>query len=132
MASSFRNIDAVHYVTIQLTSKGYIHTYDWTKNAKAKSEKSFTLEDLQEIGQYEKNAVLESDLVIVLLPGGKGTHIELGIALGHGKRIYLYSLDGTMDDFENTSTFYHLHEVEKCYGTLDDLINKITEKTAIS
>ena len=125
VASSFRSTDAVHYVTKQLVSKGYVHTYDWTKNAKTREEKTSTFEDLKAIGQNEKNAVMESDIVVVLLPGGKGTHIELGIAIGQGKRIFLYSPDGAIDNFETTSTFYHLPEVEKCYGTLDDLLKKI-------
>lgn len=120
VASGFRNVDAVQYVTKQLVNKGYMHTYDWTKNAKAR-----TLEDLKEIGQNEKDAVIESDFIVVILPGGKGTHIELGIALGLGKKIFLYSPDGVIDHFETTSTFYHLPEVEKCYGTLDELVEKV-------
>lgn len=126
VASSFRNIDAVNYVTNQLVTKGYVHTYDWTKNAKAREEQTSTFEDLIEIGQKEKNAVMESDLVVILLPGGKGTHIELGIAIGQGKKVFLYSPDGAIDNFETTSTFYHLPEIEKCYGTLDDLLEKLT------
>jgi predicted Rossmann-fold nucleotide-binding protein len=52
------------------------------------------LEDLKEIGQKEKNAVLESDFVVVILPGGKGTHIELGIALGQGKKyMFIHQMD---------------------------------------
>ncbi|WP_412839760.1 nucleoside 2-deoxyribosyltransferase [Bacillus paranthracis] len=126
VASSFKNIDAVNYVTNQLVSKGYVHTYCWTKNATAREEQTSTLKDLKEIGQKEKNAVMESDFVVILLPGGKGTHIELGIALGQGKKIFLYSPDGAIDNFETTSTFYHLPDVEKCYGTLDDLLKRIT------
>lgn len=125
VASSFRNIDAVRYVAAHLKSIGYVHTYDWTKNDQLKKEKKFSLEDLRDIGQREKEAVLASDLIVVIMPGGKGTHIELGIALGHGKRIVLYSPDGAIDNFETTSTFYHLPEVEKCCGTLDDLIKKL-------
>ncbi|QQZ08471.1 hypothetical protein [Heyndrickxia vini] len=83
------------------------------------------MEDLREIGQNEKNAVMESDFVVVLLPGGKGAHIVLGIAIGQGKRTFLFSRDGATDNIETTSTFYHLPEVEKCYGTLDDLLKKI-------
>jgi hypothetical protein len=126
VASSFKNRDAVHYVTNYLKSKGYVHTYDWTKNGKTSGEQTSTFEELKGIGQKEKNAVLESDFIIVLLPGGKGTHIELGIAIGQEKRIFLYSPDRAIDNFETTSTFYHLPEVEKCYGTLDDLLKKIT------
>ncbi|AZV43872.1 nucleoside 2-deoxyribosyltransferase [Peribacillus asahii] len=121
IASSFKNIDKVRYVSKKLKDKGFIHTYDWTIN-----KNITTLEELKEIGQEEKNAVMESDFVVIVLPGGKGTHIELGIALGQGKKIFLYSPDGAIDNFETTSTFYHLPDVEKCYGTLDDLLNKIT------
>jgi nucleoside 2-deoxyribosyltransferase len=129
LASSFRNIATVNNVANQLKTRGYIQTYDWTKNAKAKEEQTFTFEDLKDIGQKEKNAVLEADIVVVLLPGGKGTHIELGIALGQGKRIFLYSPDKAIDNFETTSTFYHLPEIEKCFGTIDELVDIIDSKT---
>jgi nucleoside 2-deoxyribosyltransferase len=132
VASSFRNMDAVNYVTNQLVNKGYVHTYDWTKNAQGRDEKTFTFEDLKEIGQKEKDAVIDSDFIVVLLPGGKGTHIEFGIALGLGKKILLYSPDAAIDQVEETSTFYHLPEVEKCYGTMDELVEKIITQMPIS
>ncbi|WNF24875.1 group-specific protein [Mesobacillus jeotgali] len=132
VASSFRNMDAVNYVTNQLVNKGYVHTYDWTKNAQGRDEKTFTFEDLKEIGQKEKDAVIKSDFIVVLLPGGKGTHIELGIALGLGKKTFLYSLDGALDQVEKASTFYHLPEVEKCYGKLDELVDKIAAQMLLS
>jgi nucleoside 2-deoxyribosyltransferase len=125
IASSFRNVDAVHYVSERLKSKGYIQTYDWTQNAEAHDALTFTFEDLKNIGQKEQQGVLDSDVVIVLLPGGKGTHIEFGIAIGHGKRIFLYSPDQAIKDPQTTSTFYHLPEVETCFGTLDELLEKV-------
>jgi diacylglycerol kinase family enzyme len=73
IASGLQNKEVVRDVANQLKEKGHIHTYDWTKN-----EHISTIEELREIGQKEKEAVLEADTVIVLLPGGKGTHIELG------------------------------------------------------
>ncbi|UJL47077.1 group-specific protein [Virgibacillus sp. NKC19-16] len=124
VASSFRNIDAVRYVSDQLVSKGYIHTYDWTKN-----EQISTFDDLKIIGQKEKNGILESDFIVILLPGGNGTHIELGIALGQGKGLFLYSPNEEVNNFKITSTFYHLPEVEKCFGTLDELLERVTTAT---
>ena len=121
VASSFKNIDTVRYVSNQLINKGYIQTFDWTKNDKAS-----TIEDLKEIGKKEKNAVMDADFIIVILPAGKGSHIELGIALGQGKRIYLYSPNNEVNDFEKTSTFYQLSEVEKCIGTIEELVEKVT------
>lgn len=121
IASSFKNIEAVRYVSKELIKIGYIHTYDWTQN-----ERASTIEDLREIGLQEKNAVMEADFIIVLLPAGKGSHIEFGIALGLGKRIYLYSQDNEIYNFDTTSTFYHLPQVEKCVGTIDELLVKVT------
>jgi nucleoside 2-deoxyribosyltransferase len=129
VASSFRNRDAVNQVANHLKKRGHIQTYDWTKNAKAKEEQTFTFDDLKDIGQKEKNAVIEADFVVVLLPGGKGTHIELGIALGQGKSIFIYSPGGEINNFDTTSTFYHLPEIEKCFGTIDELVDIIDLKS---
>lgn len=123
VASSFQNKEIVRDVSMRLVDKGFIHTYDWTKNGRAS-----TIEELMEIGLQEKNAVLEADFIIVLLPGGKGSHIELGIALGQGKTIYLYSPNDDINNFETTSTFYHLSNIKKCTGTIDELIDIVTTR----
>lgn len=120
VASSFGNKDTVRYVSQTLKNKGFIHTYDWTKN-----ERASTFNDLKLIGSQEKNAIIESDFVIVLLPAGKGSHIELGIALGQGKKIYLYSPDEEINNLVTTSTFYHLPEVKKCVGTVDEMLEVV-------
>ncbi|MFA1822485.1 group-specific protein [Virgibacillus oceani] len=122
VASSFKNIETVRYVSKELISNGYILTYDWTKNARVS-----TFEELKEIGRQERNAVMEADFIIVLLPAGKGSHIEFGIALAQGKRIYLYSQNEEVNNLETTSTFYHLIQVEKCIGTIDELILAVTK-----
>ncbi|MFG6117233.1 group-specific protein [Halobacillus sp. MO56] len=118
VASSFKNIDTVRYVSNHLIEQGYIQTYDWTKNERASSFK-----DLKEIGTLEKEAVQEADFVIILLPAGKGSHIELGMALALGKRIFLHSPNDEVNQFETTSTFYHLPEVNTSNGSIDDLLN---------
>ena len=123
IASGFTNKDDVRYVSEKLKRKGYIHTYDWTKNVRAS-----TTEDLKKIGLLEKNAILESDFIVILLPAGKGSHIELGIALGQGKKIYLYSPNEEVKDFEKTTTFYHLPEVEIIIGNIDDLVEILISK----
>lgn len=124
IASSFKNIESVRYVSENLKNRGYIHTYDWTVN-----ENVTTLEELKIIGEKEKTAVIEADFVVVILPAGKGSHIELGIAIGNRKNIYLYSPNKEIDNIETTSTFYHLPEIEKCFGTLDELVEIIDNKS---
>ncbi|WBL17077.1 group-specific protein [Sutcliffiella sp. NC1] len=126
VASSFGNMEMVRYVSNEIVHRGYVQTYDWTKN-----ERASTTEDLKRIGEEEKNAVMDADFVIVLLPAGKGSHIEFGIALGQGKRIYLYSQDGEVNNFETTSTFYHVPEVKICIGTVEELVETVTKEFSV-
>ncbi|TFE00860.1 nucleoside 2-deoxyribosyltransferase [Jeotgalibacillus sp. R-1-5s-1] len=117
IASGFQNKHAVQHVSQSLKTNGWIHTYDWTKNERASS-----YDMLREIGELERDAVLAADLLIVLLPGGKGTLIEMGLALAQRKKIYLVAPDERAWDFDQTSTFYHLPEVEGFTGSVEDFI----------
>jgi hypothetical protein len=120
IASSFANIKAVATVSGKLKQQGFRQTYDWTLTGRAAS-----IEQLQEIGAHERQAVQAADFVVVLLPAGKGSHIEMGIALGANKKVYLHSLTNEVYDIDKTSTFYQLPEVEIVVGSLDELIKKI-------
>ncbi|MBY6037004.1 group-specific protein [Fictibacillus nanhaiensis] len=123
IASSLQNIQQVRCVASELTQKGFIHTYDWTQN-----ERVDTLDKLQSIGEAEQQAVKESEFVVVLLPGGKGSHIEFGIALGLNKRLYLYSPNDEIYNPSKSSTFYHVSGVDKFVGTLDEFTTSVLSK----
>ncbi|MFC3212602.1 group-specific protein [Planomicrobium okeanokoites] len=120
IASSFANKDKVREAASILRGAGHVQTFDWTVNLRASS-----VEDLELYGTLEKKAVLEADFLIVLLPAGKGSHIELGIALGQGKTVYLLSESEELFDFEVTSTFYYLPEVRILVGKLRDNIETV-------
>lgn len=117
IASGFANKDRVVNVSTIFKEHGFVHTYDWTR-----TEKANTTEALREIGTAEMNAVMETDFVMVILPGGKGTHVELGLALASGTKVYLYSQDPQV--FLET-TFYQVAGVEHCSGKLDEVVNRI-------
>jgi len=120
VASSFQNKKVVNEVSLLLKQLGWHHTYDWTQ-----SERVTSLEALQKIGMLEKQAIANSDVVVVILPGGKGSHIELGLAIAWGKKIFLYSPDLEALDMQTTSTFYHLPEVQICEGSVEELMSTI-------
>ncbi|WNQ11113.1 nucleoside 2-deoxyribosyltransferase [Paenibacillus aurantius] len=123
VASSFKNMESVQEVARRLQDRGYRQTYDWTVN-----QDVTTIEQLKDIGEKEKNAVMESDFIVVIIPAGKGSHVELGIALGLGKKVYLYSPNHEVNDLDTTSTFYHLSEVVKCCGGMDELVSRIVSE----
>ncbi|MDR6549879.1 nucleoside 2-deoxyribosyltransferase [Paenibacillus qinlingensis] len=120
IASSFRNIDNVREVADKLKSRGFRQTYDWTMQAP-----TTTLQELAEIGQNEMRAVLEADVFIIMLPAGKGSHVEMGLALGAKKTILLYSPTSELNDIEKTSTFYQLPEVHRIMGSIEDLVSHL-------
>ena len=67
--------------------------------------------------------MLAADLVIVLLPGGRGTHTELGIAIGAGIPILLHTEDeGLLSGSSGrTCAFYHYSKVGHFTGPLAEL-----------
>ncbi|MFE8700124.1 nucleoside 2-deoxyribosyltransferase [Cytobacillus sp. FJAT-54145] len=119
IASGFTNKETVQQAATTLKSVGFVHTYDWTKN-----EKANTVEQLREIGTDELKAVKESDFILVILPGGNGTHVELGIALAAYKRVYLYAKNE--EDFLNT-TFYHVDGVVHLTGEMEIVMNHVIQ-----
>ena len=125
VASSFSNMANVRYLAQALEHHGYINTYDWTQNASARDARPVAPAALRAIGQQEKGAVLSADVVVILLPGGKSTHVELGMAIAQGKRTILHSPDDAINNTETASAFYHLPELEQCSGPLDNLVDLI-------
>ena len=120
IASSFANKEKVRVAAGSLKDRGYIQTFDWTANLRASS-----IDDLKSYGELERRAVLEADFLVVLLPAGKGSHIEMGIAIGQGMPVYLVSETDELFNFDVTSTFYHLPQVKILIGPLNDSIECI-------
>lgn len=95
-------------------------TYDWTAHG---SVWQAGAEKIREVAQLEKRGVAEADYVIVLLPGGRGTHAELGMALALGKPVLMYSPD--LEVFQahpSTCAFYHDPQV-RWFGGILNLVN---------
>jgi len=68
---------------------------DWRSNAAVRS-----------IFEADMNALRDSDNVILLLPAGKSSHVEAGIAYGLGKNLILIG-----DQQETESLYLIFHEV---------------------
>ena len=118
IASKLENFAQVQTLAGKLKSAGWVHTYDWALHG---SVKESNIELLKEVGQNEYDGVKNADIVIVLMPGGRGTHTELGMAIAFNKKIYLCHTDDKYfkcDD--NTSAFYWLPQVNQFIGSLND------------
>lgn len=125
IGSGFYNVNHVRQLRDHLIEQGHTHTYDWTVNERAAS-----IVDLREIGSKEFEAIRTSDFVVILLPAGKSSHVELGIALGADVPLFIHDAANRFDDFETTSTFYHLSHVIKLTGSLEDIPSRIADHYA--
>ena len=123
IASKLENHEQVKRLASLLKLSGWDHTYDWTVHG---SVKETNIETLKSIGQKEVDGVKNADIVIVLTPQGRGTHVELGMAIALNKVVYICHDDGTYfhcDD--NTSAFYWLPNVNHFVGSIEALAKKI-------
>jgi nucleoside 2-deoxyribosyltransferase len=119
IATSLSRMSAHHMVRDALKQWGHEMSYDWTLHG---SVKSVSKERLREVASLELDGVAEADFVIVLLPGGKGTHLELGFAIARGKRVFLHSEDSLVFELgPQTNAFYHHPDVTLLHCPLADV-----------
>lgn len=118
LASGVENAARVNAAAKVLDGNGHERTYDWTVHGSvARAEESFKTR----VAETEAKAVAAAETVIVLLPGAKGTHAELGMALaGNVKRVLIWS--ETASPFDGTDgycVFYHHPKVERFTGPFE-------------
>ena len=128
IASRLENADTVKRVAAVLKAAGHEHTYDWTTHGSVQKEGEARI---TEVAEKEKAGVLSADIVIVILPGGRGTHAELGIAIGAGKPIIICAEnDDAFQQDDRTCAFYWNHCITKrVIGQIDDWFREIFEAT---
>lgn len=125
IATGLSNTANARTLAAVLRARGHEQAYDWTTHGDIRREGDARM---SEVAFNELRAVRDAELVVVLLPGGRGTHTELGgaIATRSNKRILLWSATG--DEFlfnENTCTFYFHPCVERVVCSFEELMDRL-------
>lgn len=111
IATKLENWTAHNEVRDWLTARGHTITYDWTTHGPVWRR---GLEAVNAVARAEHDGVRAAELVIVLWPGGRGTHVELGMALEAGCRVVLVSgVEGHHEASPEVCAFYHHPSVER-------------------
>jgi nucleoside 2-deoxyribosyltransferase len=85
-----------------LKAHGWERTFVWT------AQDSTATDQYPGVAQQEIEAIRNADVLIVLLPGGLGTHVEIGAALALGKPVILHAPDReTLNDPYPCVFHYH-------------------------
>lgn len=122
IATSLDNAAAHNALRGQLNALGHKITYDWTHHGSVQDTPSLwslTAHD-------EANGVLSADVAIFLLPGGRGTHVELGLAIALCPHIYLVAPSEVQNE-PRTCIFYH-HENVQIFFDVPSLLKEISSR----
>lgn len=98
-----------------LLKAGHEITFDWTIHASGVPKND---RENAEVVDRELQGVAEADIVIVLLPGGNGTHAELGVAAYLGKTTLIHA-KSKRDIAEKDIIYWHKN-ASRVYGTLEE------------
>lgn len=108
IASRLENYLQVQALRDALLAAGHTITYDWTVHGSVQGQGETRL---REVAALEIKGVRDADLVVVLLPGGRGTHAELGAANVLGKPVILFSnSDDPFDCYMGTTCAFYWNE----------------------
>ena len=135
IATKLDNMERHQQLSHALKIGGVTLTYDWTIHG---SVKSTSVGRIRTVAMAEAKGVEDSDVVIVILQGGRGTHTELGMAIGFNKPVILYAepslADRVFEPTGETCAFYHHPSVHKvsaewglCFVTIFDMVKKFVE-----
>jgi hypothetical protein len=124
----------------EVLKKGWEITHDWTQDFPT-SGRELKTPQLARDARRDLQGVLDADVMIVLLPAARGTHIEIGAALAANrlrtKKIDIFLIEDedqnpTMYSREAMSAcpFYWLDDCKRRTSSLEDVVSIITEHFA--
>ena len=122
IASRLSDALYVEEISKILKGRGHKQTYDWTVHGSVQHTPS----EWSHVAAKELEGIKAADVVVVILPGGRGTHVELGAALALHKRVLLWIPFGrSPDDGFGYSCVFHHHPMATTIlaGGLDDVVN---------
>lgn len=115
VASSLDRCERIKQIINVLESKGLSITYDWTDHGRVFNEKN-----LAEIAILEEQGVKDCDILLMVLPGGGGTHFEFGVAYTLNKPIVILEDEPNIEQ----KSFYYLPGIKK-HRCLDEAVNSV-------
>lgn len=106
IATRLSNVAAMQAMRDHIIESGGVLSYDWSAHGMLGPSK---FDQWETIAKAEIEGVREADVLILLLPGGRGAHIELGCALGLGKPVFVIGPQEAFDDgsYGYPCLFYH-------------------------
>ena len=125
VATSLTRVEDQRFLADALLQEHQIGlTFDWTRHGTLAGQPK------EEVSVKEVQGVVDADFVCVLLPAGRGTHVEMGVALATGKKVFIHAADeaALLGADTYTCVFYHHPLVTRVVGgNTNDLLAVVEE-----
>jgi len=108
VASGLENAIAAKTMMARLRSRGWEITYDWTEHGSVQSQ---GIDKITEVADKEVSGAMSADLILAILPGGRGTHVEIGMGIAAGAAVIVYDPTQWASKKDGTCAFYHASDV---------------------
>ena len=123
IATAFSNKEEHKICRRFFSDMGYELTFDWTVYP--------IIADpyvMYTIAMKEIDAIKAADFIVVLLPGGRGTHTELGAALALGKPVFLVAPhpQQLLDSQGLPNPFYY-HSLVKMVSRIESIPSRVED-----
>lgn len=93
--------------------------HGWERTLTWSDQEGATHAAYADLAQAELRAIHEADVLIAMLPGGFGTHVEIGAALALGKPVILHSPDRKTLETPYPCVFHYHPGVKLLIGVLE-------------
>jgi hypothetical protein len=119
LASGIENAENAKTLRDQLVARGHKQTYDWMVHGSLAAESPARW---RATSADEVDGVTSAYVLVALLPGGRGTHVEIGAALGRGIPIVLVGAEEFEKAHDRPCIFYHHPRVTRVATPAEALI----------
>ena len=125
VASGLKNAENVKLVHRRLRELGHEVTYDWTTHG---SVKHLGTSVMRQVATDEQRGVETAHRLIVLLPppgfetSGRGTHVELGVAIGLGTPVIIHSPVSEPFELKPCAFYFSRFVVARTVGSIPWLL----------
>lgn len=120
VATKLENIEKARECVAKFKEKGIEIQYDWTEHG---SLQAVSAEKRAGFAAKEVEGARTCDILVAILPGGRGTHCEIGVALGLKKPVILVVEDeGFIEGAEGYFCLFYYHPLVRWVRSIEQAV----------
>jgi hypothetical protein len=117
VAAAADNWEAAREAISELARRGYTITHDWTEgiaNGRYNVSVQQSEADWRSMAGRDLEGAATADVLVLVCPAARGSHTELGVALGRGRPVVLVGWGRDFQDANGRDCVFYHHPLVAC------------------